>query len=99
MKEILSGELHPNQLGRKQAVCVLFSDIRNFTTMSEQLPAEIVVSLLNRYFTRMTVVIHRHGGTVDKFIGDGMMAFFGAPNLLACPEKNALDAAQAMLTS
>jgi class 3 adenylate cyclase len=97
MKEILSGELHPNQQGRKQAVCVLFSDIRNFTTMSERLPAEVVVSLLNRYFARMTVVIHHHGGTVDKFIGDGMMAFFGAPNLLACPEKNALDAAQAML--
>lgn len=97
MREIVSGSLTSTHKGTKRRVCILFSDIRGFTSRSEHLPAEQVVSLLNRYFAAMTAVIHRHGGTVDKFIGDGLMAFFGAPNLLACPEKNALEAASDML--
>ena len=97
MKEIINGSLDASRAGRKTSVCVLFSDIRNFTSMSEHLPAEDVVSLLNRYFARMTKAIHQHGGTVDKFIGDGMMAFFGAPNHLDRPEKNALAASRDML--
>ncbi|HEX5363960.1 MAG TPA: adenylate/guanylate cyclase domain-containing protein, partial [Gallionella sp.] len=56
-----------------------------------------VIKLLNGYFTEMTAAIHQHGGTVDKFIGDGIMAFFGAPQLLECPERNAFEAAQEML--
>lgn len=99
MKEIIAGGVGAERKGRKLPVCVLFSDIRGFTTMSEKLPAEEVVSLLNRYFARMTAAVHRHGGTVDKFIGDGMMAFFGAPNLIACPEKSALAAANDMVTA
>jgi class 3 adenylate cyclase len=97
MKDILAGDLDAGSKGRKLEVCVLFSDIRSFTTLSEKLDSEVVVDLLNRYFARMTEVVHRHGGTVDKFIGDGMMAFFGAPNVLVCPEKNALEAAIEML--
>ncbi|GAC1599818.1 MAG: hypothetical protein NVS3B2_01430 [Ramlibacter sp.] len=99
MKEIVAGGLGAESKGLKLPVCVLFSDIRGFTTLSERLPAEEVVGLLNRYFARMTHVVHRHEGTVDKFIGDGLMAFFGAPNALPCPEKNAFAAAQAMLAS
>ncbi len=99
MQEIVSGGIEANKEGRKLTVCVLFSDIRNFTTLSEHLPAQDVVRLLNRYFARMTAVVHRHGGTVDKFIGDGMMAVFGAPNHLDCPEQNALDAARDMLAA
>jgi adenylate cyclase len=99
MSEILAGGAAAQQQGRKVTVCVLFSDIRDFTTLSEHLPAEEVVALLNRYFARMTAVVHRNGGTVDKFIGDGLMAFFGAPNALASPSENALAAAHEMLVS
>jgi class 3 adenylate cyclase len=97
MKGILSGALSQGQAGEKRRVCVLFSDIRGFTALSEQLPPAVVVRLLNRYFDRMTQIVHAHGGSVDKFIGDGMMALFGAPQPLACPEKNALETASAML--
>ncbi|MFA9215795.1 MAG: CHASE2 domain-containing protein [Sphingomonadaceae bacterium] len=99
MRQILDGSVNPGQAGRKVEVCVLFSDVRNFTGISEQLPAEQLVALLNRYFARMTAAVHQHGGTVDKFIGDGMMAFFGAPNALAAPEQAAFAAACAMLAA
>ena len=99
MREIVAGGVAAHQQGRKLDVCVLFSDIRNFTTLSEHAPAEEVVSLLNRYFARMTAAVHHHGGTVDKFIGDGLMAFFGAPNVLASPAQNALDASREMLVA
>jgi adenylate cyclase len=99
MSEIMEGGTAAQQQGRKLTVCVLFSDIRNFTTLSEHLPAEEVVALLNRYFARMTAVVHRNGGTVDKFIGDGLMAFFGAPNALPSPSENALAASHEMLVS
>ena len=99
MREIIAGGPAAVGEGRKLHVCVLFSDIRAFTTLSEHMPAEAVVALLNRFFARMTQVVHQHEGTVDKFIGDGLMAFFGAPNLLAAPATNAFAAARGMLAS
>ena len=78
--------------GINQTITVLFADIRGFTSLSEREKPERIVNLLNRYFTAMSEIIFAHGGTLDKYIGDGLMAIFGAPT--ATPE-DALNAAKA----
>ena len=98
MDEIVGGRLSGSLGGDRRTLCVLFADIRNFTTRSETLAPEAVITLLNRYFEEVTGAIHRHDGTVDKFIGDGIMAFFGAPKALANPSAAAVAAAQEMLS-
>ncbi len=82
--------------GVNQTITILFADIRGFTTISEHAPPEKVVGLLNRYFSAMTDIIFAHGGTLDKYLGDGLMALFGAPTTTPEDASNALNTAVAM---
>jgi adenylate cyclase len=82
--------------GVSQTITILFADIRGFTRISEHAPPEKIVSLLNRYFSAMTDIIFAHGGTLDKYLGDGLMALFGAPTTTPEDASNALNAAVAM---
>jgi len=97
LQEILKGEIQPGIEGQSMCICVLFSDIRDFTTLSEEMAPEAVVQLLNRYLGAMTEAIHEYEGTVIDFMGDGIMAVFGAPNHLDSPAKNALAASRSKL--
>jgi adenylate cyclase len=65
--------------GEKKELTILFSDIRGFTTISESMDPVSLINLLNRYFTPMTNSVLEHGGMLDKYIGDAVMAFFNAP--------------------
>jgi adenylate cyclase len=83
--------------GQRREMSVLFSDIRGFTTVSEKGEPEEIVHMLNEYFTRMVEIVFHHKGTVDKFVGDMVMALFGAP--LEDPEhaEHAVEAALDMI--
>ena len=82
--------------GARRELTVLFSDIRNFTTLSERMTPEEVVEMLNEYFARVCAPILEHGGVVDKFIGDAVMAVFGAPVAAEDHPRRAMLAALAM---
>jgi class 3 adenylate cyclase len=79
VQKLLSEAHRPDLGGEVLTVTVLFSDIRGFTSISEKLTAHEVVEMLNAYFTRVCEPILEHGGTVDKYIGDAVMAVFGSP--------------------
>ena len=82
--------------GVTQTITILFADIRGFTRISEHAAPEKIVDLLNRYFSAMTDIIFAHGGTLDKYLGDGLMALFGAPTATPKDAANALATAVAM---
>lgn len=87
-----SGEM-PELKGDRCKITVLFADLRGFTTIAETLNPEQVVSILNEFFEKMIEAIFRHGGTLNKFLGDGFMAVFGAPAEDNFQEEHAVRAA------
>jgi class 3 adenylate cyclase len=97
MRAILEGTINPSMGGVKQFACVLFSDIRGYTTRSEHMTPEQTIKFLNNYFDRVVPIIHDHGGTVNCFMGDGIMASFGVPQALPNPCTAAFDASRAII--
>jgi len=93
VEEVLKDPEHAMLTGERREATVLFCDIRGFTSMSERLSPEQVVSLLNEFYTLMIETVFKHDGTLDKFLGDAVMAVFGAP--IAHPDH----AARAVLTA
>ena len=94
-EEALSGRL--GRAGQCREVTVLMADLRGFTPMTEALPPEELVRLLNAWLTRMVEAIEAEGGTVDKFVGDAVMAIFNAPRTQPDHADRALRAARAMV--
>ncbi len=90
------GETDSAFSGQKRSVTVLFSDIQGFTSLSERKTPQEIVALLNRYFSLQVEVIFRHQGTLDKYIGDAIMAFWGAPTDQPDHADRALACAQEM---
>jgi len=91
-KEIMEkGEAALKMKGSKKIVTVLFADIRGFTSMSEKLQPEQVVEVLNKYLSKMTDLVFKHGGTLDKYVGDEIMATYNVPLDL---EDHAIKAVQ-----
>ncbi|MFL6277013.1 MAG: adenylate/guanylate cyclase domain-containing protein [Blastocatellia bacterium] len=94
--EILKNPDALNLGGTNSCVTMLFSDVRGFTTMSEDLEPDKVVQILNEYFADMTPIVFEHRGMLDKYMGDGLMALFGVPLQCADAATNAVAAAVAM---
>ncbi|MCG6150080.1 adenylate/guanylate cyclase domain-containing response regulator [Leptospira levettii] len=97
VESLMNNSLSLDQKGKEQEVSVLFSDIRGYTSLSEKMKPEHVISFLNEYFTAMTEVILGYGGMIDKYIGDSIMCLFGAPVFQEDHRQNALDCALEML--
>jgi adenylate cyclase len=97
MEEIIAGRVQPELGGSSKFVCVMFSDIRGYTTRSEGMTPEQIIGFLNRYFEEVVALIHARGGSVISFMGDGIMAVFGAPKPLDHPCSEAFEATRAML--
>jgi adenylate cyclase len=99
LDEVLNNykEYAKSSAGQKVEITVLFSDIRGFTTMSETESPEKIVEMLNVHFTVMADIILKHNGTIDKYIGDAIMAFWGAPVKTTDHAERAVLAGQEML--
>ena len=95
--ELLASQDEPLGAGRRETVAVLFADIVAFTRMAELMAPEDVLALLREFHTRMTAQIFASGGTVDQYMGDGIIAVFGAPAASPDDAANALNCAEMML--
>jgi class 3 adenylate cyclase len=82
--------------GEKRKVTIMMSDLRGFSSMSERLPPESVVNLLNNHLSKMTDIIDRYGGTIDEFIGDAILVIFGAPQIYEDSAERGVACALAM---
>ncbi|HET7537560.1 MAG TPA: adenylate/guanylate cyclase domain-containing protein, partial [Candidatus Didemnitutus sp.] len=82
--------------GEEREVTILFSDLRDFTTLSEGMAPAELLGLLNRYLDRMSTIVEKHGGVIDKYIGDAIMALFGAPVAASDSADRAIAAAREM---
>ncbi|MAG36519.1 MAG: hypothetical protein CL878_09800 [Dehalococcoidia bacterium] len=96
---ILAGKTDVELKSRRKNLTVLFSDIRGFTPLSEQKEPEELVELLNEYLTAMTEIVFKHGGTLDKYIGDGLMVFIGDPIEYEDHQERAIRMAVEMRTT
>jgi adenylate cyclase len=94
---LISHGQNPMEVGEIKDITVLFADIRNFTPLVEHLPLETLRSFLNDFFDLLTEVIFRFKGTLDKFMGDATLSFFGAPIPLGEPQNAAVSAAVEIL--
>ncbi len=95
--QVIKKDVHVNLGGDRKVVAVLFSDIRNFTRISESLPPDQLVQLLNEYFTEMARIIFQNQGSLDKYIGDAIVAVFGSLVPLDNSSKTAVQAAINMM--
>jgi adenylate cyclase len=92
VKQLIESPEHLELGGEEREITAFFSDVQGFTGISETLTPHEIVELLNEFLTEMTDIILRHEGTVDKFEGDAIIAFFGAPNLLENHAERACSA-------
>ncbi len=97
VREMSDDPTRYTQAAHNREMTVLFTDIRNFTTISEGLTPEALAAMLNAYLTPMTRIIYDHRGTIDKYIGDAVMAFWGAPVGDPDHARHALETGLAML--
>ena len=97
VQQIVSGAHSLELGGQRRAITVLFADVVAFTPLAETRPPEVVVALLNELFSLLSEIVFRHGGTIDKFIGDCVMAVWGAPIASDDHAHKALEAAEDMM--
>ncbi len=95
VKKMVQLGITPKLGGKSEKVTLFFSDIENFSTVAERLPAEYLILHLSEYFNELTQEIVKNGGVIDKYIGDSIMAIWGAPNY---DEKQAIHACEAALS-
>lgn len=95
--DVMAGRVEVRRGGQLCEATILFSDIRGFTAMSERKPAQEIVAVLNEYFDIMVEIVFRHGGMLDKFVGDEIMAVWGTPVPTVDHTQRAVDAAIEMM--